>query len=811
METHPKAMPEAPLTAVPHLSLPVEGMTCASCAGRVERALGKVPGVTAAQVNLASEQAEVAGTAEPAALAEAIRAAGYAVPETERTLGVEGMTCAACAGRVERALRRVPGVLSATVNLANEQATIRAFAGVEDAALAAALARAGYRLAAIPDDAEAEERAAAAKLARQGREVLAAGLLAAPFLVGMLGMGIGRDWMPGAWVQLALATAMFAWFGPRFWRAAWAALRDRTGNMDLLVSLGTGAAFLLSLWSLWRHGTAHVHGLYFEAAVVVLFFVLLGKWLEARAKRGTGAAIRALLAMRPTTAHLLEADGTEREVPAAALVVGDRVVIRPGERVPVDGVVESGEAGADESALTGESRPVEKAPGASLATGTVVLDGRLVLRATAVGADTTLARVAALVAAAQASRAPVQRLVDRVSAVFVPVVIGIALLTLLGWLLAGAGFEDAVLHAVAVLVIACPCALGLATPAAIMAGTGAAARAGILIRDAEAIERAKAVDLVAFDKTGTLTEGRPRLAALHAAPGVSREEALSLAAALQSGSEHPLAKAVLTAQGAVPVPTIENFRALPGRGVEGVVAGRRLALGSGRLLAGCGADAGPLAAAAEAEAAQGRSLSWLIDPADHAVLALLAFEDAPKAGAAEAVAALRAQGVQVAMLSGDSKAAAQATAERLGIARVAAEVLPDGKAAQVAAWRDQGSRVAMVGDGINDAPALAAADLGIAMGTGTDVAIAAAGITLMRGDPALVPAALDIARRTYTKVKGNLGWAFAYNLLGLPLAALGLLSPALAGAAMAMSSVSVVGNALLLARWRPSPSTGRPG
>jgi Cu+-exporting ATPase len=784
-------------------------MTCASCAGRVERALKRVPGVATATVNLAAERAEVTGTAPPEALAAAIRAAGYAVPESERSLGIEGMTCASCAGRVERALAKVPGVLSVSVNLATERATLRALAGVEDAALAAALAKAGYRLAAIPDDAEAEEAAAHRRLARQGWELAGAALLAAPFLVGMAGLAFGADWMPGAWVQLALASAVFAWFYPRFLRAAWGAVRDGTGNMDLLVSLGTGAAFLLSLWVMWRHGVEHAHGLYFEAAVVVLVFVLLGKWLEARAKRGTGAAIRALLALRPRSAQRLEPDGTEREVPAAALIVGDRIAVRPGGRIPVDGVIETGEAGVDESALTGESRAAEKAPGAKVATGTVVLDGRLVIRATAVGGDTTLARVAALVAAAQASRAPVQKLVDRVSAVFVPVVIVLAALTLLGWLLAGAGAEAAILHAVAVLVIACPCALGLATPAAIMAGTGAAARAGILLRDAEAIERAKSITLVAFDKTGTLTEGKPRLAALHPAPGMDAAQALALAAALQAGSEHPLAQAVLAAQGGATA-AVEGFRALPGRGVEGRVAGRNLALGSPRMLAESCTDPGPLSAQAAAEAAQGRTLAWLIDPVAHAPLALLAFEDAEKPRAADAVAALRAMGVEVAMLSGDVAPAAKAAAARLGIARVAAEVLPADKAAQVAAWKQGGARVAMVGDGVNDAPALAAADLGIAMGTGTDVAIAAAGITLMRGDPGLVPAALDVTRRTYAKVKENLAWAFAYNLLGLPLAALGVLSPMLAGAAMAMSSVSVVANALLLARWRPSPPRANP-
>jgi Cu+-exporting ATPase len=778
-------------------------MTCASCAGRVERALRGVPGVAEAHVNLAAERAEVGGSATPAELAAAIRAAGYAVPEVERRIGIEGMTCASCAGRVERALAKVPGVVSAGVNLADETATLRVMVGVEDAVLAAALARAGYRLARTGDDAEAEEEAATRRLRRQGLELLGAAALAAPFLAGMAGMAFGRDWMPGAPVQLALSLVMFGWFGPRFLRAAWGALRDRTGNMDLLVSLGTGGAFLLSAWTMWRQGPGHAHGLYFEAAVVVLFFVLLGKWLEARAKRGTGAAIRALLALRPRTARRLDADGREREVPAAALLRDDRVAIRPGERVPVDGTVEDGMAGVDESALTGESLPVEKAPGAALRAGTVVLDGRLVMRATAVGADTTLARVAALVAAAQASRAPVQKLVDRVSAVFVPVVVGIAALTLIGWILAGAGVEAAILHAVAVLVIACPCALGLATPAAIMAGTGAAARAGILLRDAETIERARGVDLVAFDKTGTLTEGRPRLAALHPAPGVTAEEALALAAALQAGSEHPLARAVLAAHGAQP-PAVEGFRALPGRGVEGAVGGRRLALGSPRLLAESGVAPGALADAASREAAEGRSLAWLVAPAEGTALALLAFEDAPRPRAAEAVAALRARGIGVALLSGDIVPAAEAAARRLGITRVAAEVLPADKAAQVAAWRAEGRRVAMVGDGVNDAAALAAADLGIAMGTGTDVAIAAAGVTLMRGDPGLVPAALDVTRRTYGKVKGNLAWAFAYNLAGLPLAALGFLSPPMAGAAMALSSVSVVANALLLARWRPA-------
>ncbi len=787
-------MPEASISPS-RSSLPVEGMTCAACAGRVRRALLAVPGVIDAEVNPASGQAQLVGTAAPDALAAAVVKAGYRVPEAMFDLSIGGMTCASCVGRVERALARVPGVLEVSVNLATERAHLRVVAGTGEAALGAAVAAAGYRLVGSQEAVAADPGAA-----RERRDLLIAAVLTAPFLIGMIGMAVGQDWMPGPWWQLALATPVTFGLGARFWRAGWAGLRAGSGNMDQLVALGTGAAWALSLGLLLRHGAEHAaHGLYFEAAAVVVFFILLGKWLEARARRATGAAIRALLDLAPRTARRIE-DGQEVEVPAAALAVGDRIVVRPGERIPADGLVHDGRAGVDESALTGESRPVEKDPGATISTGTVALDGRLVIEVRAVGGETVLARVAALVAAAQASRAPVQKLVDRVSAIFVPVVLAIATLTLIGWLLAGAGIEAAVITAVSVLVIACPCALGLATPAAIMAGTGAAARAGILMRDVEAIERAQRITLVAFDKTGTLTEGKPRLAALHAAPGMTEDAALRLAGALQAGSEHPLARAVLAVSGAVA--PAADFRALPGRGVEGVVDGRHVALGSPRLLAERGAEAGMLSDVATAQAAQGRSLAWLIE-GDRA-LALLAFEDAEKPGAAAAIAGLHAMGMRAAMLSGDIPEAAEATARRLGLDDVAAGVLPDGKAARIAAWQKEGRQVAMVGDGVNDAPALAQADLGIAMGTGTDVAIAAAGITLLRGDPALVPAALDIARRTRARIRHNLAWAFGYNVIGLPLAAFGLLSPVVAGAAMAASSVSVLASALLLARWRPA-------
>jgi len=780
---------------LPRTTLPISGMSCASCVRRAEAALAAVPGVVEARVNLADESAAVTGSAPLPDLEAALRRAGYGLRERVLELGVAGMSCASCTGRVERALAAVTGVIEVGVNLATERATLRVLAGTETAALEAALIRAGYALA------REEERRG---LPREDLALALAFLLAAPFMLGMLGMALGQGmaWMPGGWWQLALATPLQFGLGLRFYRAAWAALRAGSGNMDLLVAVGTSAAYGMSLWLLLG---GH-HHLYFEAAALVIFFVLLGKRLEARAKRSTAGAIRALLDLRPRSARRIEG-GQEREVPAALLRKEDRVALRPGERVPADGVIERGEAGLDEAALTGESRPVPKRPGDALVTGTVVLDGHLILRVTATGEETVLARVATLVAAAQASRAPIQKLVDRVSAVFVPVVMGLAALTLLGWLLAGAGAEEAILHAVAVLVIACPCALGLATPAAIMAGTGAAARAGILLRDAESIERGHAATLMAFDKTGTLTEGRPVLVACHAA----EPDALALAAALQAGSEHPLARAVLAAHaeagGGAP-PPVMGFRALPGRGVRGEVAGRALLLGGPRLREESGA-APAFAEEAAAHEAQGRTLAWLVE--GDRVLALLAFEDAVKPGAAQAVARLRAMGLEVAMLTGDSPAAAGAVAARLGITEVAAGLLPGDKSARIAAWQAEGRKVAMVGDGVNDAPALAAADLGIAMGSGTDAAIAAAGVTLLRGDPALVPAALEVARATRRKVRQNLFWAFVYNSAGLPLAAFGFLSPALAGAAMAASSVSVLGNALLLARWRAAEGQATSG
>ncbi len=824
------------------------------------------------------------------------------------------MTCASCVTRVEKALLAVPGVSEASVNLATETAEVtwvgRA-AGRADVqtAVLAALARAGYEavgaevagVAAGDAGAEAGQLAGAAGAAGatvagtaatrrfgEGTRVLIAALLCAPLVLPMLAgpfLPAGVHAMPGPWWQWALATPVQFWLGARFYRAGWKALRAGAGNMDLLVALGTSAAYGLSVFTLWREGVTHHLPLYFEGSAVVITLVLLGKWMEARAKRRTTEALRALEALRPDSARVRR-DGAETELPLARVRVGDEVVVHPGERVPVDGLVLEGASHVDESMLTGESLPVARGVGDRLAGGAVNGEGLLVLRTTAVGAETMLARIVRGVESAQAHKAPVQRLVDRVSAVFVPVVVVAAVLTLLGWGLGSGRWTEGWLNAVAVLVIACPCALGLATPAAIMAGTGAAARRGILIKDAEALELAHALDVIAFDKTGTLTIGRPRLVALHALDGPeahdtheTRGQYLALAATLMAGSEHPLARAVREAAAEVKAPanvaaelaadvtadvtadvasdvaadvapnavslpraahiataTTTDMHAVPGRGVAGTVDGMALRLGSTRWMQELGVRLGPGLAEAEALQLRGHTVSWLAQVPAHAAarpagvetqhaqhaqraprepseprtpraMALLAFGDVVKPEAAQAIARLQAMGLACVLISGDNAGSAAAVAGQLGIDEVRAEVLPEDKARIVAELkqalpgRGRPRRVAMVGDGINDAPALAAADVGIAMATGTDVAMHAAGITLMRGDVSLVVEAIDISRRTTRKIRQNLFWAFAFNVVGIPAAAFGLLNPVIAGGAMAFSSFFVISNALLLQRW----------
>ncbi len=786
-------------------SFPVEGMTCASCVLRVEKSLAAVPGVADVSVNLATEAATVQADASvtPEALRAAIEKAGYNVRQQTLELQIEGMTCASCVGRVEKALKRVPGVVSVEVNLATERAVVQVEGSADAAALMAAVDKAGYVAKPVVSGATPAAPAAGGRGASADWWPIAvAAALSLPLVVPMIAELFGADWMLPGWLQMALATPVQFWLGARFYRAAWKALRAGAGNMDLLVALGTSAGYGLSVYQLWRHGGHGMAHLYFEASAVVITLVLLGKWLETRAKRQTTEAIRALNALRPEQARVRRA-GVDVDLPVSAVTVGDLVVIRPGERVPVDAEVVEGASQVDESLITGESLPIAKHLGDKLTGGSVNAEGLLIARTTAVGAESTLSRIVRLVESAQAKKAPIQRVVDRVSGVFVPVVIGIAVATLLGWGLATGSWETAILNAVAVLVIACPCALGLATPTAIMAGTGVAARHGVLIKDAEALEVAHSVKVVAFDKTGTLTEGKPELVAFEAADG-GHAALLGASAAIQANSEHPLARAVMDAarRDQVGVPAASDVRAIAGRGMAATVRGRSLRLGSTRFMEELGVDLSPLKARAVELESQGRTVSWLAEAAEQPILlGLLAFGDAIKPSAAIAVQRLRDLGVKSVLVTGDNRGSAQAVGRQLGLDEIEFEVLPEDKANIVERLKLRG-RVAMVGDGINDAPALAAADVGIAMSTGTDVAMHAAGITLMRGNPALVADAIDISRRTYAKIRQNLFWAFVYNVVGIPLAAFGLLSPMIAGAAMAFSSVSVVTNALMLRRWK---------
>ncbi|MDO8771703.1 MAG: heavy metal translocating P-type ATPase [Burkholderiaceae bacterium] len=734
-------------------------------------------------------------------------------------IGIGGMTCASCVSRVEKALKKIPGVTTATVNLATESARV-VYGGTDapseqmEARLRRAVRDAGYEPVAANASVDAPDASPWA-----GFMPVAIGLaLSAPLAGPMVGDLFGQHWMLPAWMQFVLATPVQFILGARFYKAGWSALKALTGNMDLLVAIGTTAGWALSMW-LWLTAEADtmVH-LYFEGSAIVITLVLLGKWLEARAKRQTTAAIRALHALRPDLAHLMGVDG-EVDVPVAEVLVGDRLVVRPGERLPVDGILLEGHTQVDESMLTGEPLPVGKDPDGALTGGSINGDGRIVMQVKAVGSETVLSHIIRLVEDAQAAKAPIQRLVDQVSAVFVPVVLVIALGTMLGWWLTGHSFELAVIRAVAVLVIACPCALGLATPTAIMAGTGAAAKYGILIKDAQALELAHKVDIIAFDKTGTLTVGQPRLTAFVLADAAADEaQLLAAAASLQSGSEHQLGRAVVAAarERGLPMAAPDNVRAVPGRGSEGEVGVDSYLIGSLRWMQDLKVTMGALAAKADELQQQGATVSAMAQRTTQGLTlkALMAFGDEPKPGAKEALAMLRARGIKTVMISGDNRGAAEAMARRLGLrpeeGEVMAEVLPGDKSAIVIRLKESGDAmrgghniVAMVGDGVNDAPALAAADVGMAMGNGTDVAMHAAGITLMRGDPALVAAALDISDRTVAKIRQNLFWAFAYNVAGIPLAALGFLNPVVAGAAMAMSSVSVMSNALLLKRWKP--------
>ncbi|WP_035851532.1 heavy metal translocating P-type ATPase [Deefgea rivuli] len=802
------------------LKLNIEGMSCASCAAHLEQALQKTPGVSKVSVNLALENAQLtldSDVPESRVLA-AIAKAGYqATPaqtafnktnadqtDSDQTqiiqLNIEGMTCASCVRHVEKALLASDGVISASVNLATASARVILKSGAPTQLLAA-LSQAGYSASLItPNTAPTTKR----DLTSPQWPIWLGALLSAPLVLPMLLEPFGLHWMLPAWLQFMLATPVQFWLGARFYRSAWLAIRNHRGNMDLLVSLGTSAAYGLSVYQ-WLFGAPH-SALYFEAAAVIITLVLLGKWLEARAKQDATAAIKALQALRPSLARV-RSNGQDIEIPLAQIQLGDLVVVLPGEQVPVDGLVLEGDSQHDESMLTGESVLVNKTTGSTVTGGAINHDGVLLIETRALSDESTLSRIIRMVEEAQAGKAAIQRLVDQASAIFVPAVLLIALLTWLVWWYWSGNIEIAILHAVAVLVIACPCALGLATPTAIMAGTGIAAQFGILIKDAEALERAHQIDVVVFDKTGTLTEGKPELIALTPTNGENNQhtQLLEIAAALQRGSEHPLAKAVIAKSSTSPAFTATGLQALPGRGIAGDIAGARYLLGNQRLMQEQGIDLSAMQAVHDQALAEGYTVSWLAREAKGAntLLAMLAFSDEIKACARAAIAQLHAMNIKTVMLSGDNRAAAERVAKQLGLDKVIAQVLPQEKAAHIEAIRAQGLCVAMVGDGVNDAPALAAADVGIAMGTGTDVAMHVASVTLMRGDPQLVSQTIEISRLTYRKIKQNLFWAFIFNAIGIPLAAFGLLNPMIAGGAMAFSSVSVVSNALLLKRWKP--------
>jgi len=784
------------------VELPIEGMTCAACAARIEKTLNKLPGVKAA-VNFAGEKAQVGydpAQSCPADFVAAIEKAGYSVPPQQLELALEGMTCAACAARIEKVLNKLPGV-EAAVNFASEKARIRAApggAGVDETI--AAVRRAGYdahEILAASHDADKARRFAAYR--RELRMFWISAALTLPLLLQMGAMFTGQhaDVVP-RWAQWLLATPVQFWVGRRFYVGAWHALRGGGANMDVLVALGTSMAYLFSA-VVTGFGLSGQH-VYFEASAAIVTLVLMGKLLEARAKGKTSAAIEALVKLQPRTARV-ERDGAIVEVEAASLKLGDIFVVRPGDSIAVDAEVVEGDSSVSEAMLTGESLPLAKAPGSKVFAATLNQQGLLKCRATGIGAHTMLAGIIRLVDEAQGSKAPIQRLADVISGIFVPVVVAVSLATLgLTWWL-GAGFTQALISAVAVLVIACPCALGLATPTAIMVGTGRGAQAGILVRNAAALERAEKIQVLIVDKTGTLTEGRPQVVDIVPLADLSEADLLRIAATLEQGSSHPLAQAVLdkAREAGIQPGSMTQFTSTPGKGVCAEIDGTTIWLGAPDYLAAQGltVDAGVVAPLQ----AQGKTVVALGSAAG--VLGYLAIADRLRETSMRAVARLQQMGIEVIMLTGDNTATAQAVAAEAGIARYLAEVLPQHKADEVARIKAQGKTVGMVGDGINDAPALAAADVSFAIGAGSDIAIEAADITLMRNDLMSVCDAIGLSRATLGKIRQNLFFAFVYNVLGIPLAAAGQLNPVIAGAAMALSSVSVVSNSLLLRRWRP--------
>ena len=799
-------------------SFRVTGMTCAACAGRIERGLKGVPGVVSAGVNPATEKASVeydATRVDEKLLVEKIKDIGYGVVLPRYDVGITGMTCAACAGRIERGLKSLPGVMEANVNLAmNRAGIVYNQAEVSPADISARIVDTGYGAIELEEAGNREKDARAREIRRLLWLFVLSGILSLPLLVYMLAMLFNaRAYLPqflfNPYFQFAVATPIQ--FGPGlfFYRDAYFALKNKSTNMAVLVALGTSAAYFYSVWAtFWGH-----FDVYYEVGGIIISLILLGKFLEAFAKGRTSEAIKKLMGLQAKTARVIRG-GAEVEIPVEEVAVHDLILVRPGEKIPVDGVVREGNSTVDESMLTGESLPVDKGPGDEVIGATINSVGLLKMEATKVGRDTALANIIRIVEEAQGSKAPIQRMADIISSYFVPVIIGIAVVGFLAWYFGfdPGNFTRALLAATAVLVIACPCALGLATPTSIMVGTGRGAESGILIKGGEHLENAHRLNAVVMDKTGTLTHGKPTVIAVVTAPGtaLSHEEILRLAGRTETASEHPLARAVVEyTRGKIgEVQVAEEFQAVPGRGVLATVEGTRVAFGNVRLMDEQGISHAGMENEAGKLENQGATAMYLA--LDGSVTAVFGVADTLKENAAEVVAELKEMGIEVWMITGDNHRTAQAVARLAGVENVLAEVLPEDKAREVARLKEAGKSVGMVGDGINDAPALATADVGFAIGTGTDIAMEAADITLMSGDLRGIAASIRLSRATIRNIRQNLFWALIYNSIGVPIAFAGLLNPVIAGAAMAFSSVSVVSNALRLKRYDPYKAKGQP-